>query len=365
MRPVDGPQRATVVVDGREAINFSSNNYLGLADSEELRAAARLALEEDGAGSGASRLIVGNLRPHRRLEAQLATFHVVEAALLFNSGYQANVGALSALAGPEDVILSDQLNHASLIDGCRLSRARVEVYSHADVDDLQRRLRASRSARRRFIVTDSVFSMDGDLAPLRELRAVADAHDAALIVDEAHATGVRGPGGRGLAAELGVNPDVHVATFSKAFGGFGAYAAGSRTLVEYLLNRARSFVFTTALPPSVAAMAAAAIHVSASDRGEALRRSLEARIAQFAGGLESQGLLRHGAGSSPIFPVHVGDDRRVMELSDALLARGIFAQGIRPPTVPPGTARLRFSLMATHTSEQIDRALQALSELRP
>lgn len=362
-RPIDGPQREIVRVDGREALNFSSNNYLGLADSPTLRDAIRRILDEHGVGAGASRLIVGNLRPHRRLEAELAAFQGTPAALLFNSGYQANVGVLSALAGPEDVLFSDALNHASLIDGCRLSKARVEIYSHADLADLERRL-TTVPARRRFIVSDAVFSMDGDPAPVRELRALADRFGAALVLDEAHAVGVLGPGGRGVAAWRGVRADVHVGTLGKAFGVFGAYVAGSAPLVEYLLNRARSFVFTTALPAVVCAAAEAALDLIRSPAGDELRARLDDRTRQFADELARLGLLATGAGSSPIFPIHVGDDRRAMQASERLLELGVYAQGIRPPTVPPGTARLRFALMATHTEDHIDRALTALRTLQ-
>lgn len=360
LRPIEGSQRAIVDVDGRAAVNFSSNNYLGLASAPALLDAARRALDEAGFGAGASRLIVGNLAPHRRLEQALAGFHDTQAALLFNSGYQANVGVLSALAGPEDVLFSDELNHASVIDGCRLSRARVEVYRHRDVEDLGRRLERT-SGRRRFIVTDTVFSMDGDLAPLGELRALADQHEAVLVIDEAHATGVVGPAGRGLAAAIGVRAEVHVGTLSKALGAFGAYVAGSVALIDYLANRARSFVFSTALPPSVAAAAAAALGLARSAEGDHLRERLSERAAQFARGLG----LGPRAYDIPIFPIVLGDERATMAASDRLLAEGIYVQGIRPPTVPAGTSRLRFTIMATHTAEQIDHALAALARALP
>jgi 8-amino-7-oxononanoate synthase len=361
MRPVDGRQAAHIRIDGREAANFSSNNYLGLADHPALAAAAAAAATAFGTGSGASRLIAGTLEPHRELERVLSSTYAWPAALLFNSGYHANVGLLSALAEDGDVIFSDRLNHASLIDGARLSRARVEIFAHADLADLERRLIAS-PGRRRLIVTDSVFSMDGDCADLGALRTLADQHAAALIVDEAHSFGVLGPHGQGACAANHVRPDVVMATFSKALGGFGAFVAGSTMLVEYLLNHARSFVFTTALPPATVAASTAAIHIVASSEGDLLRDRLAANIQRFRGGLAHLGLLAAGSGDSPIFPVHVGDDDRVMRLSDALLERGVFAQGIRPPTVPAGTARLRFSLMATHHPHQIDLALTALAD---
>jgi 8-amino-7-oxononanoate synthase len=363
LRKIDGTQSAEIFVDGRSALNFCSNNYLGLADHPRLLDAARAALAETGFGAGGSRLIVGNLAPHRALESRIARWKQTEAALLFNSGYQANVGVLSALCGSNDRILSDELNHASLIDGCRLSRARVDVYRHCDLDDLARRLGATPAARRTLIVTDSVFSMDGDRAPLADLRRLARAHDAFLFVDEAHAVGVLGENGAGLTAGLDV--DLKMGTLSKALGGFGAYVAARRPIVDLLLNRARSFVFSTALPVPVVAAAAAAIDWLASPEGDARRARLHAVAHRFHAALADHG-FPVAAEPSHIVPLRVraGDPRRAMEAADALLARGIYAQGIRPPTVPAGTARLRFALMATHTDEHLDRAIAALVELR-
>ena len=357
MRAVDGPQAAEIGVDGRRAINFSSNNYLGLADSPLLIDAARRAMETGGFGAGASRLIVGNLELHRALELRIAAWKATEAALLFNSGYQANVGLVSALAGPEDSVFSDELNHASLIDGCRLARANVIVYKHTDLADLRQKLRAEPARRRRLILTDSVFSMDGDLAPLAELSELAREHAALLIVDEAHAVGVLGPFGVGLCAGLAV--DVQMGTLGKALGGFGAYVAARRPIVDLLANRARSFVFTTALPVPVVA---AAIDWLATPEGETRRSLLAANAARFHRGLLELG-LRTTPTPSHVVPLQVtgGDPRRAMRVSEALLDQGVFAQGIRPPTVPTGTARIRFALMATHTAAQIDRALDALA----
>jgi 8-amino-7-oxononanoate synthase len=362
LRPIDGPQAAEITVDGRHALNFSSNNYLGLADHPALSAAARACTEQLGTGAGASRLIAGSLAPHRELEGALADL-LGQPALLFNSGYQANLGLIQALAGPEDAVFSDALNHASLIDGCRLARARVEVYAHRDHTDLRQRLAAT-PARRRLIVTDSVFSMDGDVADLAGLRQLANEHGAALLVDDAHAFGVMGPGGRGACAAAGVQPDALMATFGKALGGFGAFVSAAPPVVDYLANRARSFVFTTALPPGVMAAAHEGLRLVASPAGAERRAQLHQRIRQFADGLAALGLLVDGAGATPIFPVLVGDARQTMEASEALLQAGVFAQGIRPPTVPRGTARLRFSLMATHTGEHVQRALDGLCELR-
>lgn len=362
LRIIEGSASTVARVDGYRALNFSSNNYLGLADHPALRDAAVQAITDEGFGAGASRLISGNLASHRRLEEALARFHEVHAALVFGSGYQANVGVLSALAGPDDLVVSDALNHASLIDGCRLSRAHVQVYPHASVAAAERALIEGVHARRRFIVTDSVFSMTGAIAPLAELRALADRYDAFLIVDEAHATGILGPGGRGACAAAGVRPDVHVGTLSKALGAYGAYVAGDATLIEYLTNTARSFVFTTALPPSTSAAALTALQLAAGPRGDQLRVALRERLAELLAGFDSVGLHVPPTGT-PIVPVILGDADRTMETSQRLLELGVFAQGIRPPTVPPGSCRLRFSVMATHSSMDIATAVAAVAEL--
>lgn len=361
MRRIDGPQTAEILVDGQPAINFCSNNYLGLADHPALLAAAREAMEREGFGAGASRLIVGNLTAHRRLEERIATWKRTDAALLFNSGYHANVGVVSALAGTEDAIYSDALNHASLIDGSRLSRATVHVYPHLDLRTLAELLQTGRHHRRRLILTDAVFSMDGDHAPLPELACLARHHDALLLVDEAHATGVLGEGGAGPTLGLGI--DVQIGTFGKALGGFGAYVAASAPLIDYLVQRARSFIFTTALPVPVAAAATAALDLVQGEEGRHRRAALAHVCERFHAGLQKLHLPAPAV-TSHIVPILVGEPDRTMTASETLLARGIYAQGIRPPTVPPGTARLRFTLMATHTDEHIDRALAALAALR-
>jgi len=364
MRTILGAQRALLKVDGIQAINFSSNCYLGLADHPDLIAAARATLETEGAGAGASRLIAGNQAAHRQLEQTVARFKQTPAALLFGSGYQANVGTLTALLGPEDAVFSDALNHASIIDGCRLARAHIHVYRHGDTAHLAELLeREAPAARRCLIVTETLFSMDGDRAPLARLAELARQHRAMLMVDEAHATGVLGPDGRGVAAELGIVPDIQMGTLGKAFATAGAYVAGSAHLVEYLTHCARSFVFTTALPPAVAASATASIDLVAGAVGQQRRAALAFHVERFHAGLAALGLPRP-AQPSHIIPLLVGDTRRAMLLSERLLRAGIFAQGIRPPTVPDGTSRLRFALMATHTTAQLDRALSALGELR-
>ena len=360
LRFVAGPQDRVVVVDSQPLVNFSSNNYLGLANHPELIAAARSAAETLGVGAGASRLIVGSLASHGALEDELAEFHGREAALLFNSGYHANVGIIPALVGEGDTIFSDRLSHASIIDGCRLSKATVVVYPHRDVVTLAEELCRPYPGRK-LIVTDALFSMDGDRAPLVELRDLATQHDAFLMVDEAHAVGVVGPGGRGLAAEQGVVADVHVATFGKAMGSFGAYAAGSRELVDVLINRARSFVFTTALPPAVVAVNRAALALIKGDFGVQARRQLARRITEFNKGISEMGLSSQS--ETAIIPVVVGDADETMKASRGLLDRGVLAHGIRPPTVPRGTSRLRFTMMASHTEADINMALSALRAL--
>jgi 8-amino-7-oxononanoate synthase len=350
MRPVDGPQGAEVVVDGHKALNFSSNNYLGLAGHRLLIEAAERAMRRDGFGAGASRLIVGNLAPHRSLERRIARWKSTEAALLFNSGYHANVGMISGLVGPEDVVFSDELNHASLIDGCRLSRARVVVYRHRDLDDLASKLDAP--GRRRLIVTDSIFSMDGDRAPLAEIVALARRFEALVAVDEAHAVGVLGEEGVGLCNGLGV--DLQMGTLGKALGASGAYVAGAAPLIELLAHRARSFVFTTALPVPVVAAAEAAIDWLAGEEGRAARTRLQENV---------DWMHQAGFPRSHILPIQIGEARRTMELCEKLLSEGVFAQGIRPPTVPPGTSRLRISLMATHTRSHLEALIGALRKV--
>jgi glycine C-acetyltransferase/8-amino-7-oxononanoate synthase len=363
LRRVEDEQGPTLMLDGREVINFSSNNYLGIANHPALAAAAKLAIDHYGCGSGASRLISGNMTLHEELEAKLAAFKGTEAALVFNSGFQANTGILSTLAGEGDAIFSDALNHASIIDGCRLSRAKTFVYAHGELDPLDTALKQATSARRKLIVTETIFSMDGDEAPLTGIVDLAEKYGAMVMVDEAHATGIFGDSGAGVVAKLGLSERVAVqmGTLGKALGGFGAYVAGSRVLRELLINRCRSFIFTTSLPPSIMAMAIAAIDLvqREPDRRERLWRNCRA-LKQGLSGLgyslpESQ---------SPILPLIIGDADKCMRYSERLLEGGIFAQGIRPPTVAPGTSRLRITLMASHTIEHIDRAVEAFKELR-
>ncbi|MGN6108516.1 MAG: aminotransferase class I/II-fold pyridoxal phosphate-dependent enzyme [Kofleriaceae bacterium] len=356
-RVVDGAQGPVAVVDGVEVLNFSSNDYLGLAGDPRLAEAAAAALDRSGVGAGASRLVVGNHREHVALEAALADWQRCEGVRLFNSGYAANVGLMTTLLRPGDVVFSDELNHASIIDGCRLSRATIVVFAHGDLGQLDREL-SRHPAGRRVIVSESLFSMDGDFADLVGLDELRRRHCAALVLDEAHAVGVHGPEGRGLAAEAGVVPDVLVGAFGKAFGGFGGFTASSPAIAELLWNRARSFVFSTGMPPSIAAAARAALSIVRGSEGDERRRRVASLARRFREIVPRAG----GAASSAIIPVQVGEDVAVMQLSRKLFEQRVFAQGIRPPTVPVGTARLRISLGAGHDLHQVERVAQLLSD---
>lgn len=362
LRRVEGEQGPTLLLNGKEVINFSSNNYLGLANHPALREAAKEAIDRYGCGTGASRLISGNMTLHEELESKIAALKGTEAALVFNSGFQTNTGVLATLVGEGDVIFSDELNHASLIDGCRLSRAETAVYRHCDLDHLEQCLKGAPRSKRKLIVTESLFSMDGDEAPLNDIVALAEKYGAMMMVDEAHATGVFGPNGAGLVAQAGLGDRVLVqmGTLGKALGGFGAYIAGSQSLRELLINRCRSFIYTTSLPPAVMAMGIAAVEIlhKEPDRREQLRHN----GALLRAGLGASGYCL-GNSQSQIVPLIIGDESRCMTLSQQLLNQGVFAQGIRPPTVPPGTSRLRITLMATHTKEHLDRALTILEAI--
>ena len=362
LRWSEGPQEAWLQLEGRRVLSLCSNDYLGLASHPALRNAAADAAIALGVGAGASRLISGSMRIHRRLEERLAEFEQTEAALLFPSGYQANIGAITALVGPRDEIFSDELNHASIIDGCRLSRARVHVYPHGDLEVLAAALARS-TARRKLVVSDGVFSMDGDLAPLPQICDLAERHGAMVMIDEAHGTGVLGAGGAGAAEHLGVSQrvDVKMITLGKALGAAGAAVCGSRVLVDLLVNRARSFIYTTAAPPPVTAAALAAVDLVVREPerrtrlaavGRRLRRELAAAGYDVADGV------------TPIIPVHVGGNEEAVALSGRLLEEGVFVQAIRPPTVPPGTARLRVAVMATHTDADIAHAVAAFRAAR-
>jgi glycine C-acetyltransferase/8-amino-7-oxononanoate synthase len=360
LRVVESPQGPRVTLDGKRVLLLCSNDYLGLADRAEVRDAAAEAALRWGAGAGASRLISGNMAPHRELEQRLAAFKGYEAALLFGSGYLANVGTISALAGRRGVVFSDELNHASIVDGCRLARAETFVFRHGDVEHLAWGLREA-DGRGSLIVSDGVFSMDGDVAPLTELARLARDHGCRLMIDEAHATGALGPGGRGSVAAAGLSGEVDlvVGTLGKALGSYGAYVCASAELREYLLNTARSFIFSTAPPPPVLAAALAALTLL--EQEPAMVERLNANAATLREALRAEGLPA-GGGQSQIVPLEVGDARRTMELCERLLERGVFAQGIRPPTVPAGSSRLRFSAMATHEESDLREAARQTGE---
>jgi 8-amino-7-oxononanoate synthase len=343
-------------------VSFCSNDYLGLASHPALAAAAAEAAVRDGFGASASRLVSGDFPAHRRLEAALADFLSVSAVLLFPTGYQANLGVLTALAGPNDLIVSDALNHASLIDGCRLSRARVAVFPHGDAGAARRLLTDGAPVRRRLLVTESLFSMDGDAAPLADLAAVADETGAVLVVDEAHALGVLGPGGRGLCAEAGIVPPVLIGTLGKAFGSAGGFAAGDPLVRDILLNRARTFIFTTAAPPPVAAAAEAALSLIRGPEGDRRRDALTRHRLDLASRLAALGFLTVPP-PGPIFPVVLGTEARALAAADALRSRGYYVTAIRPPTVPVGSARLRVTLSTEHTSDEIAGLANALGEI--
>jgi glycine C-acetyltransferase len=359
LRLVEGPQGPSVTLDGNEVLLLCSNNYLGLADHPRVRQAAADAAERFGAGAGASRLISGNMSLHDRLEQRLAAFTRSEAALLFGSGYLANLGAVAALAGRGQVVFSDELNHASLIDGCRISRAERFVYRHGDVEHLAWGLRKA-GGRAALVVTDSIFSMDGDVAPIGDLVELARRHDCRLLVDEAHAIGSLGPGGRGAVAEAGLSGevDVIVGTLGKALGSYGAYVCASSEIIELLVNVARPFIFSTGLPPPAVGAGIAALAMLESQPGmvEHLRRN----SATLREALVQQG-LDAGPSRTQIIPVVVGDAGRAMELCERALEGRVFAQAIRPPTVPPGTSRLRLSVMANHRQDDLCAAAQVIA----
>ncbi len=352
----DGPR---ITVNGRNLILMCSNDYLGLSGHPDLREAVHTTCERYGFGSGASRLVSGTSSLHQELEDRLSRFKGTESALLFNSGYAANTGIIPAVTGERDVILSDSLNHASIIDGCRLSKARVFVYRHIDMNHLEDLLRKNDNAGRKLIVTDGVFSMDGDLAPLPDLVSVSEKFGALLMVDDAHGTGVFGKTGRGIAEHFGLDGRVPIqmGTLGKAFGSFGAYAAGDRALIDILINRSRSFIYSTALPPAVCAASIAALAVVESE--PVLREKLWKNRERFIAGFKKIG-ISSGNSESPIVPLVIGDSEKALKAGAGLFEYGIYATAIRPPTVAEGAARIRMTLMATHTDRDIDTALDGL-----
>jgi len=357
LTPREG-QGETLSIDGRELLNLTSNNYLGLATDARVAEAAAAAARAYGASVSASRLLCGSTPLHEELEGRLAALKGQEAALLYSSGYLANLGVLTALARPGDVIFSDALNHASIIDGCRLSGARTEVYRHGDVDHLAELL-AANPARRRLIVSETVFSMDGDIAPLPALLELARAHDAVLVLDEAHATGVLGPNGEGALARFGLDPEgiVIVGTLSKALASAGGFVAASSTVIDYLLNRSRPFIFNTALPPASVGAALTALDIVAAEPER--RTGLDTLAKRLREGLVAAGYPPSDS-ETAIVPLLLGSADAALAVERRLREADILSRAIRPPTVPEGTARIRFNLIATHTTEDVDRVLAAL-----
>ena len=365
MRLISGPQGPRVLLDGKPVLLLCSNNYLGLADHPRVREAAADAAMRWGVGAGASRLVSGNMTIHRRLEERLAEFEQSPRCVLFGSGYLANAGVVSALAREGDVVFSDELNHASLIDGCRLARARTFVYGHLDVEHLEWGL-AEAEGRGSLIVTDGLFSMDGDVAPLAEIVDLARRYDARVLVDEAHATGTFGPEGRGTVAAAGLEDevDVIVGTLGKALGAYGAYACCDQAIARYLINTARTLIFSTALPPPVAAAALAALDLVQS--GARLVERLQRNADVLRDALWEEGLLHPGESRTHILPLVIGDPGETVAASRRALEKGVFAQPIRPPTVPEGSSRLRLAVMASHTKAELRAAARTLGEaLRP
>jgi len=351
-----------VAIQGRSVILMASNNYLGLADHPRVKAAVISAVHRYGFGSGASRLISGNSTLHRSLEERISKFKRTEDAVVFSTGYMANTGILPCLAPSNGLLLADRLCHASLIDGCRLSRARFKIFDHSNLDRLERLLSMKPDVQRALIVTDGVFSMDGDIAPLDRLVALGRRHGAAVFVDDAHATGVIGAEGRGTIEHFRMDPHdaIQMGTLGKALGCFGAYVAGSRNLINYIVNKAKTFIYTTALPPSSAAAALAAFDILEEEPEH--RQRLWRNRNRYVEGLKSLGFDTLNS-ESPIVPIMVGDNSTAVRLSERLLDSGIFAPAIRPPTVPKGTARLRTTVMATHSTDDLDYVLETLGKV--
>jgi glycine C-acetyltransferase len=361
-RELEGPQGARATFDGREVINLSSNNYLGLTNHPKMVEAALDATRALGVGSGSVRTIAGTMRLHEELERVLAEFKHTEAALVFQSGFTCNSGIIPVLVEAGDAILSDELNHASIIDGIRLTRAERKIWAHTDMNALEAALRETQSARRRLVVTDGVFSMDGDVAPLPDIVTLAERYGAIVYVDDAHASGVFGEAGRGTVDHFGLHGRVHVqvGTLSKAIGALGGYVACGQALRDLLIVRGRPFLFSTSHPPAVAAACIAAIGVL-QDEPQLIERLWD-NTRYFKAGLQRLG-LNTGASQSPITPVIAGDGRKATQLSDRLFEQGVFAQGIGYPTVPDEKSRVRTIVTATHTRQDLDEALGAFDRV--
>ncbi len=362
LKDVSGSQGRTITVDGQEVLNFCSNNYLGLADDPRLVKAAQQCMEKEGFGSGASRLVCGNMSSHRKLEQRLAEFKKTRACLVFSSGYMANVGIISSVMSPGDIIFSDRLNHASIVDGLLLSRAEFRRYNHKDMNHLEEWLKKTDTGKKKLIVTDTVFSMDGDVAPVEDIVRLAKRYGAMTMVDEAHALGVFGKRGQGLVEHLGLKDDIDIqmGTLSKAVGSFGAYCFGSQELIDFLINHARSFIYTTGLPPSVCAASLCAIDIIENDQER--RKQLWQNTNDLRRKLQEAGFDTMES-ASPIIPILIGENQKALDFSARLFENGIFVSAIRPPTVSHGTARLRVTVMATHTKKEIDQLVESFTTI--
>jgi 8-amino-7-oxononanoate synthase len=368
LRRVDSPQLPHIQIGSKTYLNFSSNDYLGLANHPALKEAAIRAVEKFGAGAGASRLICGSLAPFHELETALAQFKKTTSALVFSTGYAAAIGTICALAGKDDIIILDKLVHACIVDAAKLSGAKLRVFAHNDLEDLEEKLKwavkfrsSSPATSQVLIVTESIFSMDGDAAPLREIAALKEKYGAWLMVDEAHATGLLGQNGRGLAEELGVSSkiEIQMGTLGKALGASGGYVCGSQNLIDFLINRARSFIFSTAPVPAAAAAATAGIELAQSAEGEKLRKKLHSRIIEFQSALGHQSSKT----SAAIIPIILGDEKKAIEAAAKLREQNIFVPAIRYPTVARGAARLRVTLTAAHSSDDLTRLIDAVKTL--
>jgi glycine C-acetyltransferase len=365
LRILEGEQKPVATFDGKEVVNLSSNNYLGLTTHPKLGRSAIEATRRFGVGSGAVRAIAGTMKMHMDLEEQIARFKNVEACVVFQSGFAANAGTVSAILGKDDLIVSDELNHASIIDGCRLSRATIKVFKHKDLEDCERILKETENwSGKKLLISDGVFSMDGDIAPLPQLCDLAEKYNCIMMVDDAHASGVLGKYGRGSIDHLGCHGrvDIQVGTLSKAIGSLGGYVCGSRDLIEFLYQRARPFLFSTSHPPSVVATCQAAFELLDSEAGEKLVKRLWSNTKFFKRGLKKLG-FDTGKSETPITPIMVGDAAKASEFSKQLFGEGVFAMAIGYPTVPEGKARLRTIVTATHKRADLERALEILDRV--
>ena len=365
LKILEGEQKPVAIFDGKEVVNLSSNNYLGLTTHPKLRRAAIDAIRKFGVGSGAVRTIAGTMKMHMELEEQIARFKQAEACVVFQSGFAANAGTVSAILGKDDLIISDELNHASIIDGCRLSRASIKIFKHKDAADCERVLRETENWNgRKLLITDGVFSMDGDIADLPALCGLAEKYNCIMMVDDAHASGVLGSRGRGTVDHHGCHGrvDIQVGTLSKAIGSIGGYVCGSRDLIDFLYQRARPFLFSTSHPPSVTATCQAAFELLDSEAGEKLIKKLWSNTKFFKRRLKKLGFST-GRSETPITPILVGDAGKAFEFSRALFAEGVFAGALGFPTVPEGKARLRTIITATHKRADLERALEVIGRV--